>query len=373
MIIPQENSIKFIKLDGLLPGLDNTLTRDLRIFNGLTYDDHYVFISSETKIVQVLGTSNETIEMKVVLNDGTEINVDGNVVASFPSSDRKYWEFPIDMSDESYTECFSLKAISDDDDEVDWISETINIVEYEAEMLKLEWYSNLNTNVFYYGSGTVNSMWLTDDLYNGYAPEGRDIVFDNDEELKKIDATLFRTLALRLGEMSPTKAEKLAMACKSAFLFVNDVEFTAEDNMDVTNLDKTNLNDAEIILTQVNIIGYTTHKVGFNINGIMSLDAMQFGGADLSGSDEFPILEGYMAHAIEIYHEAGVLVNIKFGITPGGNEIGEKIVDAANPVAILQIHSEIAKSGIASIYYTITGVGGIVSIYGHSLRNRLPS
>ena len=125
----------------------------------------------------------------------------------------------------------------------------------KAGYMKLKWTSDDNLFLFDYTENLVNEMWILARLYK-FAPKTETVLFSNDEQTIKLKESVKRTLEFEATDINENLTEVLTVAMAHQYFYVNDIQFVAEEEIEIVH--KSNLVDVKAILTQTNVIGLNT-------------------------------------------------------------------------------------------------------------------
>ena len=121
--------------------------------------------------------------------------------------------------------------------------------------VKLKWTSDDNLFLFDYEDDTINQMWIKARLYK-YAPKTEAVLFSNGEQTIKLKESVKRTLEFEATDINENLTEVLTVAMAHQYFYINDVQYVAEEEIEITH--KSNLADVKAVLTQTNVIGLNT-------------------------------------------------------------------------------------------------------------------
>lgn len=364
------SSIKFREvIDGALPSFDNTFHED-ETFKGsakIPYCQKFLATDTEVKI-QVKVLTGQLVEFSYSLGEGGawQSMTGETIVSSGPVYD--YYEMTIDFSAYSENVRFAAAIIEDEAIVGLWYSEPCEVIEDYAGLLQIEAFNLENAFEVDY-STEITHLWRVEGELKEYRPGGETSVFDNQEEVTKIKGEVKRILAFKTEPIPRYLAEMLTVACQLDKLFINDVEFVAENSSEVDN-DRSTLVVFSVNLTQRNVIGLNTHDIGFDCDAITTSDTMVLQEENASGQKSFTVPEGYLIATITGYRTAGTAV-MTAGTTPGGSEIvSAKTLTAAAPLKVVTVNGEIATTGDSTLYVSVSGTGATAHIYVLLFKNR---
>jgi len=353
MIISKANSIRFIEIDGLDSNPNNTLFAD-ESRRGWTQHPFYIKWDGAEKIpipFQVRKTLTETLTFYKVLNGNTISTVTADRTETYDTFEI------VDYSIASVTnECFYVLITSDEENS--WQSEPIEIITRDKE-LKLQWYSDDPTTVFYhdYSNGQVNYMYLDGEL-QGYRPDGEDTTFDNQNEIIKVKSWQYRTFKLVTNPIPWYMAEKLQVALKHDNFIINDAQYVSKELIESEQVGKSNLYTISAVIIESAVQGL--YPGGFDPDTIQNnmIENKLNESATVTGT--FTASDGYNITQILAVRNSGSSADatIKVGTTIGGDEVLlETSVPAYGSAPLLENlrFPPPNVSGSWTIYYTIAG------------------
>jgi hypothetical protein len=244
------NSIRFRKQDSNLQSFDNTLNQDA-VFPNVLNRGYCQILRKETITIQARAEASKTVSISVRNQTlGSTANDSFSSVATYTDFD--IYEYDLDLS--AYADGTQLK-ITCTVDGVVFVSEPVLVKDYtddeltEAGLVELK-YSNYESDFgIDYSTGIINKMYVSG-YFKDYEPGGESSIYDNLREKVKLRDIVYRILVLKTFEIPNYLAEQIQIAIGHSSLFVNDVEYTAEDNPSVSQLGNSNMVTVEVRLTQ---------------------------------------------------------------------------------------------------------------------------
>lgn len=367
------NGILFRENDGQLPSFDNTFVEDENFINTVINTEcaQEFFAGDEIKIVVKCATG-ESPTMVFYDSNGLSGAVSGSLISSYTSFD--FYEFTYTVGSAGTSYYFKLSNAGDND----WISEPITIVEDEGEHLLLEWFnldpttgrSNNNFEVDY-SQGFTPFVRIHANLKD-YQPKTEVKVYDNLEQVTKLKEKVQRTLELKTDAIPRWYAEKLVIASSHDNFYINETEYVREEKPEVNQL-PSNLAEVSMILTQAVVKGLNTDDTGFDCDELMTCEVEKLVETGVSGNTSFTIPEGYLLQTITAIRQGGSNIQLDFGSTIGGDELGTLKPTTG---AIEDTHKTLTKnidyapSGDRTLYVTVTGTSVDVDIHIILINNR---
>jgi hypothetical protein len=363
------NSIKFRKVDGLLASFDNTFSADEPWLNTLIIDWCQPVDEDDELTLQVKVTSGYTAELFVSENFGAWTSL-GSGTLAVDGAVYDYYEFAIDFGTLTASPVRFKVEISDTTPAVTetWLSEPAEMLADVDDLYLWEFWNEDTAFEVDYTTDIVHQLRVAGRLKE-YNVGGESTVFDNQNEVTKIYQQVKRILRFQSELMPLYMAEMLYVATAHDHLFINEVEYVAEDKPEIENLPN-NLCTFTINLTQRNVIGLNTHDIGYDCDAATNTETMVLQELSASGAITFTVPDGYLILTITGYRTAGSPV-IKAGTTPGGDEVLYGMSLSTSPVwEVAAVNQEIAPTGDATLYVDISGVGATANVYVLIVNNR---
>jgi len=365
-MISVASSIKFREvISGALPSFDNTFHEDESFQGARLLPYCQKFLTSQTVTIQAKVLTGQTVEMSYSEGDGGswQSMTGETLMISGPVYD--YYEIEIDFSTFSSTNVrFLMVTLEEESIEESWMSEMIELVEEDSQLMKADFFNLENAFEVDYSTGIAHTIYVEADMRE-YKPGGESSVFDNQNEITKIKAEVKRILTFKTEPIPRYLAEMLFTACQHDKLWINDVEFVAEGTpeFDLNGIFSVNL-------TQRNVIGLNTHDIGYNCDSILNTETMVLQEENASGQVSFTVPEGYMIATITGYRTAGSPV-VTAGKTAGGTDIMASLaLSSGTPLKVKTLNTEISFAGDNTLYCEVTGSGATANIYVLLIKNR---
>lgn len=375
MIISQANSIRFRRVDNLLPNFDNTLLANELFYNDTIETYCQRFQLSDTETIQMKSDSDTVPTIKAYSPDMTETVIipTGNTYRSRyattgGSYDLWFFEFVLLMS--NYTE---ETFITVEQDGINYKSEPfkadpeISEELYSGETLKLEYFNNDNAFQIDFSTGITFAIYVKA-VIKDYDSGGEIDYYDNQDEIEKLKETATRLLTLRTLEIPRYLAETLKLASSMDNLLINDVAFVRIDKPEITPIDRHNFVTYTMQVTEKEYIGVNTHDIGFDCDNVTVNDEIMIkSNENATGAIVVPITQAYLIHTLRAQYVSGS-PNIKLGTTVGGDELVYPF-DLNNSFiqSTVAIHGDISRDADANCYLTITG--GVANVDIQLIKN----
>lgn len=372
------NGIHFRPDNGQLPSFDNTMVCDENFHNHANQNDYrQKYYPGDTVKIQVMITTGETPQMTRANELGVSVAVTGALVNSY--TDYDFWEFTDTVyatADIGHLYQYTVRNSTTPTDD-DWISEPVEVVEDLGELLLIEWSGNTTQ----YGCDYQGAVPIGGDpfvpfirieaTFKDYLPKTEITVYGNQEEVVKLYERISRQIEFKSEAFPRYLIEKLVVASAHDYFYVNEVQFVREDKPDITNHEGGNLAEIKMILTQAEVLGLNTHDIGFDCDSLMAdCKVTNLQETAVGANTTFTIPDEHGLDIITIWRNAGTDILLKFGTTVGGSEIAEARPSAANPNITLNVPQDLAKTGTATLYVTVSGTAVSVDIYVRTIKNR---
>lgn len=371
VMISVASSIKFYKADGLLPSFDNTQFNDRTDKGVFRHTYRQKLYDDDTVTLQVKVTNGYTIDLYYSLNcygpwtklsSGTK-EVDG--------SSYDYWQVTVAMSTFAADSVQFKLMIYNTVPTLSqtWYSEPVALLtEDDEDLLQFDFFNVDNANEVDYSTAIAHMLRVEANIRE-YRAGGSTSVFDNQDEITRINSEIKRIFVLKTEPIPAYLSEMLHVAVKMDKFFVNEVEFVAESEPEIDGAGSMTVFTCN--LTQRSVIGLNTHDIGYDADTTTNSETMVLQSLAASGQISFTVPEGYLILTITGYRTAGSPV-IKAGTTVGGDDIllGMSLNATAPIWEVAAVPNEIAPTGDATLYVDISGVGAKANIYVLLVKNR---
>lgn len=349
-IVSKANSIRFAHINGLMPSFDNTLSSDEYFSPYVTSAFKHEFFVNDEVLVQIKTGLTATHTLNKVYQDGSETLI--SVTNTTTYTDFKILDFVITLS--SAEEFYLLSET----EESTWKSECVSVFTnpIDAEYMLIEW-TNLDvTNDSYEFDYTtadsidnVNYMRIKGQLMT-YKPKNESTIFDNQNEVTKIKANLFRVLTAQFAITPRPVAEKIIIAMQHDLFNLNQVPYVIEESPELDSVGAWVNLSAD--LTVVDSLGFNTHDIGYDCDSTGGEDVENKVADAATGNGSFSVSDGYGLTQIIVKKISGTPL-IKFGTTVSGDDLltERTIVD----IDIDSNRYTPDVSGTWTIYYTLSG------------------
>ena len=361
------SSIRFRKVDGLLPSFDNTLLWD----QGTPGEFSHLYAH------KVLATDKITIQAKVLEGQSMEMQYSENCWGAWQAMTGEtkvingavydYYEIEIDFSAFTSLDSVQFRAVILTGETVSetWESEPCEIS--TDDLLQIEFY-NIESAFYVDYSTEIVHLLRVEGIIKDYKPGGESSVFDNQNEVTKIKDEVKRFLTFKTDPIPAYLAEMLRVAVAHDYFYINEVQYIAE-SVPEYEVNASNLGVFSVQLTQRNIIGLNTHDTGFDCDTITS-DTMVLQELTASGEKSFAITDDYMVLTLTGYRTAGS-PQIKAGTTPGGDDILlDMSLSASYLTEVALIPTDKASISGGTLYVTVAGWGATANLYIILIKNR---
>lgn len=377
LTISRANSIHFVKVDGLLPNAENTLSGSERFGSFMIRPYCQQWDKTDTVTVQLVSDS-DTVPTIEVFIPAPSTAITATLVASYPATSvmdaRYYFEFDLVCSGYD-AKTIQLRATQGTDV---WLSEYQSISDLTADladgsMIKIE-YSNvggvsvLPATQIDYTTGIEFHLYVEAVLKDiGYT--GEDKIFTNIGRKELIEAQVFKTRKLSTIPLPEFMTDKITIAGKCFNFVVNDLVYTTDGVPDIRE-SGSNLRSLSWTLTNSEILGFTTDDKTIEItdmDGIITryIDA-------LVDTWTFIAPAGYLIHTVVAGHGIGSAGD--YALTMGYSLHDDTIMNAVDvPLAAtnstMAVHDQPAFEADTTVYVEISGAGAIAKLYIQLLRN----
>ena len=381
-MISVASSIKFRKVDGLLPSFDNTMFEDEAHFRIAKHPFYQKLFSIDTVTVQAELEVGQVMQMQYsvgtfkfpgVVSWGEFQSMTGEALIFSGLYD--YWEMDLAMS--GYTSGYvKFKAVILESEVIQetWLSEPVNLVTNDGTYLQIEFFNLENAFNCYYVNPTLadrlSHLIRIKGYFRKYKPSGETSVYDNQNEVIKTRDEVKRMLTLETESIPAYLAEMLVVALAHDKFFINEVEFVAENKPEYET-GGGDLAGFSCTLTQRDVIGINAHDIGFNCDGTTTDGMTILQELAASGQKSFAITDEHMILTITGERVTGSPVVIA-GTTPGGSDIlaDMSLVVTTNPIEVALIPTDKAAISGGTLYVTISGAGATANIYVATFKNR---
>jgi hypothetical protein len=242
------------------------------------------------------------------------------------------------------------------------------LADTDEDLLQVDFFNLENAFEVDYSTGLAHLLRV-ESSFREYRAGGETSVFDNQEEVTRINAEVKRILVFRTEPIPPYLAEMLHVAVKHDKLFINEVEFVAESEPEIET--SGGMVVFSCPLTQRSVIGLNTHDVGFDCDSITNTETMVLGSLAASGQITFTVPDGYLILSITGHRTAGS-PTIKVGTTVGGGELLTSMeLTPSYLTEVAMIPADQASLTANTLYVDISGVGATADIFIILINNRL--
>ncbi len=379
MTISRANSIHFVKIDGLLSNVENTLSFDEK-YGGFgirsycqKWDDAAVVTVQVVSDIDTVPTVNVNPLSGAACADITAV-----LITSYPATSvlaaRYYFEF--DVSFASYANRIVQIKVTQGTDV--WISEYQQSLDLTEDMedgdMVLIQYTNKdavsylpNTQIDY--TTGIEFFLYVEAVLKDISYQVEDKMFTNISEKVLIESQTFKARKLATIALPEFMTDKIAIAGKCFTFLVNDIQYTTDGVPEIAS-PATNVRQLVWTLVHTDILGFTNDDKSINLPTVDGL--LTRNGDAIVSTWTFIVPAGYLMLAVVAGHAAGSAG--AYDINVGSTLHGVDYIDTGTVpfVAInttFNLTTQPYFAIAATVYVEISGAGAIAKIYVLLLRN----
>lgn len=377
LVISRANSIHFVKVDGLLPNVENTLSFDERYAGHLIRGYCQKWDITDVVTVQCVSDS-DTLPTVNVYTPAAGTTITPSLVASYAATSvlpaRYYFEFEVDFS--GYVgKKIQIKVTQGTDV---WMSEkqwcyalTDDLADGNLVLIQ---YTNKDNesklpNVQIDYTTGIEFFFYVEAVLKDVVYQGEDQVFTNIGGKVLIESQLFKARRLATKILPEFMTDKIAIAGKCFTFLVNDLTYTTDGLPEISSPGG-NLRALTWTLVHSDILGFTTDDKSIELptmDGIITRNT-----TSIVDTWTFVAPAGYLIHTVVAGHGVGSVAD--YALTMGYSLHAAEILDAMDvPLSATNttagIHDQPAFETDTTVYVEIAGAGAIGKIYVQLLRN----
>jgi hypothetical protein len=379
MTISRANSIHFVKVDGLLPNVENTLSFDEKYagWKNMLYCQKWD--DASVVVVQVVSDSDTVPTVNVnPLSGAACADITPTLEKSYPASGslaaRYYFEFTVDFSDyanrtiqivvtqgadvwkSEYQQSLDLSSDLSDGDMV-----LIQYTNYENE-------SALPNVQIDYTTG-IEFFFYVEAVLKDISYQTEDQMFTNVTDKVLIESQTFKVRKLATRPLPEFMTDKIAIAGKCFTFLINDIQYTTDGVPEIAT-PGANLRALTWTLVHTDILGFTSDDKSIILPTVDGL--LTRAGDAIVSTWTFIVPAGYLMLAVVAGHDTGSAgeYTLNCGSTLHGVDYidtGSVPLSAVNTTFNLTTQPYFATA--ATVYVEISGAGAIGKIYVLLLRN----
>jgi len=379
MTISRANSMHFVKIDGLLPNVENTLSGNERYgsFMMRTYCQRWN--TGDVVTVQVVSDSDTVPTVNVNPLSGAALSdITATLEKSYPATSvlaaRYYFEFDVDFA--SYVASkIQIKVTQGTDI---WQSEIQQVEDLSDELeegsMVLIQYTNKDAvsvlpNVQVDYTTGIEFFLYVEAILKDISYQVEDNMFTNISEKVLIESQTFKARKLATVPLPEFMTDKIAIAGKCFTFLVNDIKYTT-DGVPEIGSPGSNLRALTWSLIHTDILGFTTDDKSINLptmDGIL----VRYNNA-IVNTWTFTVPSGYLFHTVVAGHGVGSAgdYDLKMGYTLHGVDVIDTATIPLSGSNIgMGIHTEPVFEVETTVYVEISGAGAVAKIYVQFLKN----
>lgn len=379
MTISRANSIHFIKVDGNLPNIENTLSFDER-YGGWKMNAYcQKWDDGAVVTVQVVSDSDVVPTVNVNPTSGAALaDITATLKKSYPATgslaSRYYFEFDVSMADYA-TRTIQITVTQGTDV---WKSEYQKSLDLAGDLatgeILLLQYTNKdnpaalpNTQIDY--TTGIEFFLYVEAVLKDITYQVEDKMFTNISEKILIESQTFKARKLATVPLPEFMTDKIAIAGKCFTFVVNDIQYTTDGVPDI-GTPGNNLRNLSWTLVHTDILGFTSDDKSIilpTVDGMLTRS-----GEAIVSTWTFIVPAGYLMLAVVAGHDTGSAgeYTLNVGSTLHGVDYidtGSVPLSGINTTFNLTTQPYFATA--ATVYVEITGAGAIGKMYVLLLRN----
>lgn len=379
MTISRANSIHFVKVDGLLPNVENTLSFDEKYAGWWNRVYCQKWDDAAVVTVQLVSDSDTVPTVNVNPTSGAALaDITPTLEASYPAvgslAARYYFEFDVSFS--SYTNKIIQLTVTQGADV--WKSEYQRSLDLSADLadgeMVLMQYTNKdnvpalpNTQIDY--TTGIEFFLYVEAVLKDITYQVEDKMFTNISEKVLVESQTFKARKLATMPLPEFMTDKIAIAGKCFTFLVNDIEYSTDGVPDIAT-PGANLRALTWTLIHTDILGFTSDDKSIilpTVDGLLTRS-----GSAIVSTWTFIVPAGYLMLAVVAGHDTGSAgaYDVNVGSTLHGVDYidtGTVPLQATNTTFNLTTQPYFATA--ATVYVEISGAGAIGKMYVLLLKN----